>query len=156
MRNKIVKIMFFLSLFVMSSCANNEEIMKYSPNDKWDITNIEYNFSYSLEFIDINSNGFELKIINNSSEDLNYNLVLSAIIDVDNIIVNEEIINISAGGVVPISYCDIPEFKNELIINFHFKEPQNYKKISTSFTSMFINYEGILPKYGIGIDLYKY
>jgi len=153
--NMLKKIMILSLAFLLISCSNGDKIMKYSPGDKWEVSNSEYDFSYNLEFLYITNEGFELKLINNSSRSYNYNLVLSSITDVEYIRANDELIFISAEGVFPICYYDIPEFEDEMIIYFHFVKAQNYKKISTSFNSVFVNNTGT-PKYGISIDLYKY
>lgn len=149
------KIMILSLAFFLISCSNGDGIIKYSPGDKWEVKNSECDFIYDLEFIYISAEGFELKLINKSIEKNNYDLVISSITDIEYIMANDEVIYISAEGVVPISYYDVPEFKDEMIIYFHFREPQNYKKISASFDSMFIN-NIETPKYGISIDLYKY
>lgn len=148
------KIIILSLAFLLISCSNSEKIIKYSPGDKWEVKNEEYDFSYNLEFLNITNNGFELKIINNLSESYNYNLVLSSVDNVEYIILNDMTIFLTSEGVVPISYFDIPELESEMIIYFHFREENNCKKISTSFDTMFVN-NTEAPKYGIKIILHK-
>ena len=157
------KIMILSLTIPLISCSNGEKVIKYSPGDRWEVNNseydyLEYDFSYDVEFISINSKGFEIKLINNlsESENCNYNLVIAYIRGVDHIFANGEYMQSWSEGVFPISYYDIPEFVDEMIIYFPFNESQTYTKINATFDKTFWNLSDSLPpKCGIDIDLYN-
>ena len=147
------KLLILLLVFLLTSCSNNNMVVKYSPGEAWKIENVDYNLSYNIEFSDITNSDFKLKLINNLSESNNYNIVLSYINNVDYIVIGTETIFITTEGVIPISYFDIPEFTGEINIYFHFITENKCTKISTSFDTMFVNSTDV-PIYGISIELY--
>ena len=158
------KIMILSLTISLISCSNGKEVIKHSPGDRWEVNNseyddLEYDFSYDVEFISIDSEGFEIKLINNlsESENCNYNLVIAYIRGVDHIFANGEYMQSWSEGVFPISYYDIPEFVDEMIIYFPFNESQTYTKINATFDNLFWNpSDSEPPKCGIDIDLYDH
>ena len=158
------KIMILSLTISLISCSNGKEVIKHSPGDRWEVNNseyddLEYDFSYDVEFISIDSEGFEIKLINNlsESENCNYNLVIASIREVDYIFANGEFIQFHTEGMIfPRPNYDIPEFEDEMIIYFPFNESQTYTKINATFDKTFWNLSDSLPpKCGIDIDLYN-